>query len=111
MLRKNFLLGLVLVSVLALTSCYRVPVPQGNILTTAEVAKIHKGMAPSEVIAAIGNPVLDNVFVNNQLAYVYSFKRVWHRMIIKRLIIYFQNGAVVNIVYDTNNLRDPVNGY
>ncbi len=100
MLRKFLVSGLIFSSVLTLSSCYRVAVPQGNVLNTQEVSKVKMGMTAPQVIAKIGNPVLYNTYLNNQLAYVYTTKHGLSKVKKQRLIIYFYKGRVSNIIFD-----------
>lgn len=102
MLRKTLSTGLILAAVISLSSCYQVPIPQGNLITPNVVNKVHKGMSKQEVVNAIGDPVLNNTFVNGETAYVYTFKKGFHRMKKKRLIVYFRNNRVVRTFADDN---------
>lgn len=108
MTSKYLISGLALFSVLLLSSCYRVPVPQGNNLTEHKVHKIMRGMNSAMVVNLLGTPVLNNTFANGQTAYVYTYKHKNQPQIMKRLIIYFQNDRVVNISFVTNVNGQPL---
>lgn len=91
-------LSLALTSLLILlTACYHVPVPQGNSLTSEEIAGIKPGMTSEQVIEKTGNPVLNNTFKNHQMAYVYSYKKGSEPMSVKRVIVYFKNNKVTRV--------------
>lgn len=106
MLRKIILTAFTLTTAVCLTSCYRVPVPQGNYITPADAHMIKKGMSSSQVIGRLGNPVLTNTYLNQQLVYVYTFKKGLSRMQKKRLIVYFSHNRVTAVSFD----EKPVNG-
>ncbi len=97
-------LALALLSVtLTLAGCYRVPVPQGNSLSSASLKRLHVGMSTREVVQALGDPVLNNVFIDNQLVYVYSYKAKLNPIRIKRLHVYFDHDHVTRWVTTDNN--------
>jgi outer membrane protein assembly factor BamE len=101
-------LALILTSALILSGCYRIPVPQGNILSAQTVSKVRPGMSPSQVITILGTPVLNNVFVNNELAYVYTFKQGTKHMYQKRVIVYFRNNRVTHVMTDHEYVNAPL---
>ena len=75
----------------SLSGCYRVPVPQGNSLSSASLNRLHVGMSSAEVRNAIGDPVLTNVYSSDQLVYVYSYKALWQSIKIRRLFLHFDH--------------------
>lgn len=92
---------LMLGAFLLLTGCvYHQPFEQGNILTPTKTQAIHKGMTSEEVIAKLGSPVLENMYANNQMIYVYTKQPTRHTTEITRFIVQFQNDRVVNIATD-----------
>lgn len=93
----------ILLIALTATLCgcaYHQPFQQGNIITTAKVQAIHAGMTEAQVIAQLGSPVLKNVFSDNRMNYIYTSQPTRKLTIVKKLIIDFQNGHVVNIRTD-----------
>lgn len=102
MLRNLLLIPILLASTLSLPSCYRIPVPQGNYLTPADANKVKTGMSSDQVISTLGNPVLNNTYANGQLAYVYSYKKGLSKIKMTRMIIYFTNNRVTDVMFDDN---------
>jgi outer membrane protein assembly factor BamE len=104
MFNKSTRLALLIFSAsLVATSCYRVPVPQGNSLSAASIKRIAVGMSSQEVTSRLGDPVLNNVFANNQLVYVYTYKAQLNPIRIKRLYIYFDHDHVARWVTTDNS--------
>jgi len=103
-MRKVVIIAGVLFSLmLSLTGCYRLDIQQGNELTAAQIAKVQKGMTTRQVMNAIGDPVLNNIYVEKRLIYVYTFKPGVGRYKEKRFIIYFnKSGRVTDTVVDTH---------
>lgn len=87
---------LLIVGVNLATSCYHIPIQQGNILPNEAVQSIRNGMSIQQVKQILGSPVLINPYVGNQLAYIYTFKPNLGHFQMTRMIIYFNNGRVVN---------------
>lgn len=87
---------LVILGATLAASCYHIPIQQGNILPDEAVQSIHNGMSIQQVKQILGAPVLINPYVGDQLAYIYTFKPNIGRFQMTRMIIYFNNGRVVN---------------
>ncbi len=105
---KHTKLALLLLSAsLALPGCYRVPVPQGNSLSVATLKHLRVGMSNQEVIQALGNPVLNNAFSDDQIVYVYSYKAKLNPIRIKRLYIYFTHDHVTRWQTTETNPAKP----
>lgn len=103
MINKQSKLALAILSVtLTLAGCYRVPVPQGNSLSAASLKRLHVGMSTQDVVQALGDPVLNNVFRDNQLVYVYSYKSKLNPLRVKRLYVYFDHEHVTRWVTTDN---------
>lgn len=93
----------VLAALLSTVLCgcvYHPPVQQGNILSRAKVSMIHNGMSPQEVTAQLGSPVLQNMYSDNRLTYIYTNQTNRSDFSAKRVIIQFQNNQVVNVQSD-----------
>ena len=106
---KRFLLFLTLaVSLsLGLSGCwfvYKPDIKQGNILTTHQVAQIRPGMTKEQIIAIFGNPVLVNVFADNQMIYVYTIQPGHGNFKAQQLRIYFSNGKVTQYTSSVHGL-------
>lgn len=97
---KN-LISLVLLTVF-LTSCsiflpHKQTVEQGNIFSDEQVSQLHTGMSVERVKEIMGEPVSETIFNDNRLNYVYTMKRGYSNMTLKRVICIFQNGRLVDI--------------
>lgn len=97
---------LMVVCILVLSGCYRVPIPQGNALPEQKVHKIIRGMTANDIVRILGSPVLNNTFENHQMAYVYTYKTRAKAMTLKHAIFYLENNRVVNVTFDA----EPKNG-
>ena len=84
-----------------LSGCvYHQAFEQGNVLTTTKLQAIHRGMSAQAVEAKLGSPVLKNVYVDNRMTYVYTQNPKRNMMIVRRLVIDFDNNKVTNIRTD-----------
>ncbi len=97
---KN-LISLVLLTIF-LTSCslflpHKQTVEQGNIFTDQQVSQLHTGMSVDRVKEIMGEPVSETIFNDNRLNYVYTMKRGYSNMTLKRVVCIFQNGRLVEI--------------
>ena len=106
---KRFLLFLTLSASLSLglSGCwfvYKPDIKQGNILTTRQVAQIRPGMTKEQIIAIFGNPILMNVFADNQMIYVYTIQPGHGDFHAQQLRIYFVNGKVTQYTSSVHGL-------
>lgn len=102
-MKKLMTIGFVILSCLILSAClrpYKVEIQQGNILSEENVANVHKGMTHEQVMSRLGTPVLVTAFNPNEMIYVYSLKKGYHPVQVRRLFIYFQNGQVVDYKFE-----------
>ncbi len=91
---------------LSLSGCwfiYRPDIKQGNILNTRQVAAIHQGMSSDQIVALLGNPILVNVFADNQMIYVYTIQPGHGDFHAEQLRIYFVNGRVTQYTSSVRN--------
>lgn len=97
---KKFIPLMLLALILSSCSVFRPhkkDINQGNVITPAEVKRLHKGMSKSEVKKVMGNPVMVTIFEDNRLNYVYTMKRGYNPMAVKRVICVFDKGRLVDI--------------
>lgn len=87
-----------------LTGCYRLDIQQGNMLSDEAVQSIHVGMTIDEVVNALGTPVLMNIYRDNKIIYVYTYKVAHHPMSRRRLFIFMSGNRVVQFYVD----REPI---
>ena len=88
---------ILLFTALALTSCsyfhvHKMDIEQGNVITPDMVSKVHNGMTPAQVKVIMGNPVLTNVFDQNRLDYVYTYKPGYGLGVETYVTYIFKNG-------------------
>lgn len=86
-----------LFTTLLISGCYEVPAPQGNPLTKTAISKIKPGMTSEQVITAVGDPIMSNAFANNEMNYIYSYKKVGDPLKVKRVIVSFQKNKVIKV--------------
>lgn len=83
---------------LALCGCvYEPTVLQGNVLTPSKVQQIHNGMTPDQVVDKLGDPVMKNMYDDNQMSYIYTSQKSGDKIEIKKLEIDFKNNHVSNV--------------
>lgn len=85
-----------------LSSCalfrpHKPDVDQGNVITTSEVDRLHKGMSEAAVKEIMGDPIMVNIFADNRLNYVYTMQRGYSNISIKRVVCVFEYGRLVDI--------------
>lgn len=94
---KHLRFALLLITA-ALCGCvYHQPFQQGNILTPSKMQAIHNGMTSEAVVAKLGSPVLQNMYADNRMNYVYTQQPTRHKTMVKRMVIQFQNDRVVDV--------------
>lgn len=77
---------------------HKMDVEQGNVYNQEEVSQLKPGMSQSQVKNIMGNPVLENIFDDNRLEYVYTFQPGYGKRVEKRVICIFQNGRLKEIL-------------
>ena len=87
---------------LILSSCsifrpHKDDVDQGNVITQSEINRLHKGMSTTEVKKVMGNPVMVTIFEDSRLNYIYTMKRGYNPMQVKRVICVFDKGRLADI--------------
>lgn len=86
-----------------LTAClfagcvYKADIQQGNIITDRDLQQLHPGMSVSQVQIQLGKPLLNNVFPDNRLVYVYTMKRGHKKMTRMTVTVTFINNKVTTI--------------
>lgn len=93
----KYLRFLLLFTTVALCGCvYHPPFEQGNILTPAKMQNIHNGMTSTEVVAQLGSPVLQNIYNDNRMTYVYTRQPTHRHTEVTRFIVQFRNDRVID---------------
>ncbi len=91
-----------LIMMLILSNCsfFQVRKPiieQGNIITSENVARLHNGMSPQEVVNIMGTPVLSNIFSPNRMEYVYTMQERTNPRIEKKVTCLFNGGRLTSV--------------
>lgn len=100
MLNKIILLSLSLL--LALGGCtsfrpYKMEIRQGNYVTPEMRKKIRVGMSRTQVTAALGSPLVSDVFHANRWDYMYTFAEKGELVEQQRLTVFFEGDFVKRI--------------
>jgi outer membrane protein assembly factor BamE len=87
----------VLLAVVLASGCgiiYRAPVYQGALLEKKDVEQLRAGMTPTQVVALLGTPPLEDPFHNERWDYIASERHRHGATEVKNLTVYFDNGVV-----------------
>lgn len=98
-MRKSFICVLMM---LVLSSCsyltIRKPIiEQGNIITSEDTSKLHVGMSYDQVVAILGDPILENIFTPNRKEYVYTYRGGINTPTEKHVTLIFNQGRLETI--------------
>lgn len=77
---------------------HKMDVEQGNIFSQEDISELRPGMNETQVRNIMGNPVLENIFADNRLEYVYTYQPGYGQRTEKRVICIFQNGSLKEIL-------------
>lgn len=94
---RTIITGILFISLAGCGLIYHQNISQGNLYSHYDASRIKTGMAPTEVTNIMGYPVLENVYPNKKLTYVYSLKKGHHDASTKSIIISFQNNRVTAV--------------
>ncbi|MCX7120692.1 MAG: outer membrane protein assembly factor BamE [Gammaproteobacteria bacterium] len=97
---KLLRLFLILITTTLCGCAYHQVFEQGNILTPAKMETVKVGMSSQEVVSLLGSPILENIYADNRLAYIYTQQPTRNKTVITRFIITFQNNHVVDMKTD-----------
>lgn len=89
--------SLILTSIIALAGCYHPEIQQGNNLSQQQISALKLGMTKEQVIAALGSPVLNDVFNPNRLVYIYTDLPNNNHYTEHKVILTFSNDKLTNI--------------
>ncbi|HET7314350.1 outer membrane protein assembly factor BamE [Salinisphaera sp.] len=94
-----------LMLLLALSACslpvfFRVPIVQGNIVTTDQVAKLKKGMTKKQVAYVLGTPLIKSPFETDRWDYVFYYRNPYAHVRESQLNLYFTDGKLTDIEGD-----------
>ncbi|MEI7842690.1 MAG: outer membrane protein assembly factor BamE [Gallionellaceae bacterium] len=94
-------LSLVLITLL-MASCslltpHKVEVRQGNLISPEMQAKVKIGMTQQQVRAALGTPLVNDIFHANRWDYIYRFQSEGQLIEEKKMTLYFVNDVLQRI--------------
>lgn len=104
------LISLLLLST-ALSACsiihsYRPDVQQGNTINWQNVAKLKVGMTKAQATQIMGSPVLQNLFADNRMTYVYTLWPNHGPTQRAAVILTFRNDRLIKIEKQAMQLSD-----
>lgn len=85
---------------------YRTDLPQGNYVTREMLDQVKPGMTRSQVRAALGSPLLENMFRADRWDYVFRYLHASGRSEQRRVTIRFRDDRVDAIEADELPLRE-----
>ncbi|MEO6697151.1 MAG: outer membrane protein assembly factor BamE [Gammaproteobacteria bacterium] len=105
---QKLLISLLAGAVLMVSACslpsipgaYKIDIPQGNIITQEMVDKLKPGMDKSQVVFALGSPMLVDVFHQERWDYVYSLQPGGQDRQQRRISLFFEDGKLKRVEGD-----------
>jgi outer membrane protein assembly factor BamE len=87
---------------LVLASCslfvpHKVEVRQGNLISPEMQAKVKVGMTQTQVRAALGTPLVNDIFHANRWDYIYRFQSEGKLIEEKKMTLYFEGDVLQRI--------------
>ncbi|OIO12853.1 MAG: hypothetical protein AUJ80_00315 [Gallionellaceae bacterium CG1_02_60_325] len=76
---------------------HKIDIRQGNLVTQEMRAKIKLGMNEGQVKAALGAPLLNDIYHPNRWDYLYRLEQAGEVSAQQRLTLYFENGRLARI--------------
>lgn len=83
---------------------YKLPIEQGNAITQEEFESLYTGMTQTEVVEAVGAPLIKDPFHPYRWDYVYRQKPGKGRERHSQFTLYFRDGILVKI--DGENYKE-----
>lgn len=75
---------------------YRLDIPQGNIITQDMVDQLRPGLTKRQVNFILGTPLIRDTFDQDRWDYVYSYQPGGGERVQERLVVFFEDGALVS---------------
>lgn len=93
----NHAVALLIAAILGVSGCsfpgvYKINVQQGNIVTEDMLAKLRVGMTRKQVHFVLGNPVVENLFDDQQENFIYSYQKAGGDTLQQHVTIFYENG-------------------
>jgi outer membrane protein assembly factor BamE len=77
---------------------HKMEIEQGNVITQANVAKLHTGMSKAQVKAVMGTPMLVNVFTPSRVEYVYTLQKGYEPRYQQTVVCIFEHGVLQQVI-------------
>lgn len=87
-------------SVPSIPGAYKIDIPQGNVITQEMVDKLKPGMDKSQVVFALGSPMLVDVFHQERWDYVYSLQPGGEERQQRRISLFFEEDTLKRVEGD-----------
>ncbi len=84
---------------------YRIDIPQGNIITQDMVDQLRPGLNKRQVNFILGTPLIRDTFDQDRWDYVYSYQPGGGERVQERLVVFFEDGALVR--FDGDFTQSP----
>ena len=105
---QKLLISLLAGAVIMVSACttpsipgaYKIDIPQGNVITQDMVDKLKLGMDKSQVVFALGSPMLVDVFHQERWDYVYSLQPGGEDRQQRRITLFFEDGKLKRVEGD-----------
>jgi outer membrane protein assembly factor BamE len=75
---------------------YRIDIPQGNIVTQEMVDQLRPGLSKRQVNFILGTPLIRDTFDQDRWDYVYSYQPGGGERVQERVVVFFEEGALVS---------------
>jgi outer membrane protein assembly factor BamE len=85
---------------------YRIDIPQGNYVTQEMLDKVKPGMSRAQVRAALGTPLLNQMFRDDRWDYVFAYLHASGRREQRSVTVFFRDDRVIEIKSDALPARD-----
>ncbi|MEK9776594.1 MAG: outer membrane protein assembly factor BamE [Quisquiliibacterium sp.] len=85
---------------------HKIDIPQGNYLTQEMLNRVKPGMNRAQVRAALGTPLLNQLFHDDRWDYVFSYRYASGRLEQRSVTILFKGDQVSEILADKLPERD-----
>lgn len=86
---------------------HKIEIRQGNLITQDMREKIRLGMSKTQVKAALGSPLVNDIYHADRWDYLYRLSQQGKQVESQRLTLYFENGLLARID-DATPLKAPV---
>ncbi len=105
---QKLLISILATGVLMIPACsapsipgtYKIDIPQGNVITQEMVDRLKPGMDKSQVVFALGSPMLVDVFHQERWDYVYSLQPGGQERQQRRISLFFESGKLKRVEGD-----------